>query len=276
MMIRKLLSKYFMEVIPSIVATVVGAYIVTHYINARPAADNKPPAAAAAPAVPAKSEAAKSELSKPELARSEPVRSEARKPEPAKSETAKADETDTPNEKAASRNPRHHPLAAKEKAAAKSAAPAEAASAEDRRDANDIARAAIERLRAEQPRAAEATRSLDSKTADKMPERARVNAVVYPPPPAVVAPAPVVAPVQSLPPAAATAQPPVREIAIPAAPMPVATPSPVRTMDDERAGLTPPADIPERPLDLRAKDNKSVAEDVVSAARSVLQSVVPH
>ena len=264
MMIRKLLSKYFMEVIPSIVATVVGAYIVTHYINARPAADNKPPAAAAAPAVPAKSEAAKSELSKPELARSEPVRSEARKPEPAKSETAKADETDTPNEKAASRNPRHHPLAAKEKAAAKSAAPAEAASAEDRRDANDIARAAIERLRAEQPRAAEATRSLDSKTADKMPERARVNAVVYTPPPAVV------------PPAAATAQPPVREIAIPAAPMPVATPSPVRTMDDERAGLTPPADIPERPLDLRAKDNKSVAEDVVSAARSVLQSVVPH
>lgn len=48
-MIKKFLSKYILEVIPSIFATVVGAYIVTHYINAKPAAD-KPAAAISAPA----------------------------------------------------------------------------------------------------------------------------------------------------------------------------------------------------------------------------------
>ncbi len=48
-MIKKFLSKYILEVIPSIVATVVGAYIVTHYINARPDAD-KPKTAISAPA----------------------------------------------------------------------------------------------------------------------------------------------------------------------------------------------------------------------------------
>ena len=38
-MVVKFLSKYILEVIPSVVATVVGAYIVTHYINAKPDAD---------------------------------------------------------------------------------------------------------------------------------------------------------------------------------------------------------------------------------------------
>jgi hypothetical protein len=50
-MIKKLFSKYFLEVIPSIVATVVGAYIVTHYINAKSDAD-KPKAAISAPPTP--------------------------------------------------------------------------------------------------------------------------------------------------------------------------------------------------------------------------------
>lgn len=272
-MIRKLLSKYLMEVVPSIVATVVGAYIVTHYINAKPAAD-KPSATATAPAVPAKAVGAvpaKVEAAKSEQARSEPARSEARKPEPAKPETAKADDTDTSNERTASRNPRHHQPVTKEKTATRPAAPAEAAAGEERRDANEIARAAIQRLRAEQPHA------VDAKAADKAPERARVNPVVYTPPAPAVVPAPAAAPAQPLP--AAVTSPPIREVSIPMAPVvPAATPiqSPVRAADDERAGLTPPADIPEHPLDLRAKDNKSVAEDVVSAARSVLRSVVPR
>src|SRR5690606_19440961 len=47
-MIKKFLSKYILEVIPSILATVVGAYIVTHYINAK--SDDKPKAAISAPA----------------------------------------------------------------------------------------------------------------------------------------------------------------------------------------------------------------------------------
>jgi hypothetical protein len=45
--------------------------------------------------------------------------------------------------------------------------------------------------------------------------------------------------------------------------------------DDSR--LTPPADIPSRPLDLRARErDRSVAEGVVSAARSVFQAVIPE
>ena len=47
-MIKKFLSKYILEVIPSILATVVGAYIVTHYINAK--SDDKPKTAISAPA----------------------------------------------------------------------------------------------------------------------------------------------------------------------------------------------------------------------------------
>ena len=34
--LKTFLSKYILEVVPSVVASVLGAYIVTHYINARP------------------------------------------------------------------------------------------------------------------------------------------------------------------------------------------------------------------------------------------------
>ena len=43
---------------------------------------------------------------------------------------------------------------------------------------------------------------------------------------------------------------------------------------DDSMRLTPPADIP--PRQLRNEERPSVAEDVVSAAKSVFQAVVPR
>ena len=62
-------------------------------------------------------------------------------------------------------------------------------------------------------------------------------------------------------------------------PLPVPPPPssvPVARFNDP-SRPTPPADIPSQPLDIRAKDtNTSVAEDVVSAAKSAFQSVLPR
>ncbi|MGY4450889.1 hypothetical protein ACVWZR_005549 [Bradyrhizobium sp. i1.3.1] len=44
----KYLAKISMDILPSVLATIIGAYIVNHYINAKPAADA--PAAVVAPA----------------------------------------------------------------------------------------------------------------------------------------------------------------------------------------------------------------------------------
>jgi hypothetical protein len=140
--------------------------------------------------------------------------------------------------------------------------PAEAAAVqEEHRDATDLARAAIERLRAsEGPRSAEASRADQSR---------------------IVTAAPQISPVRPLPP-----------------PINVSTPLPDGTLGagnpaytgsvQINSRMTPPADIPEpppaRPLDLRAdrggdptlKDQVSnVAQDMVSAAKSVFHSVLP-
>ena len=269
-MVVKFLSKYILEVIPSIVATVVGAYIVTHYINARSDAD-KPKAAVAAPAHTAKDagsdEAAKAvEIPAPKATKADSV--------------AKPMETvSAPSE------PRRHQPMLRDKTAAKpvvvpsadtprEAAKSEAAKPEDIRDANEIARAAIERLRnsdqakpAEAPRAQEAVRVPE---AQRPQERARVNVTYSPSAPA---PLPVQAPpvVPALPPAT-NVVPPLNEVTIAPEPQP-----PAARAESSFRPPTPPADIPSRPLDLRAKsqDRTSVAEDVVSTAKSVFHAVIP-
>ncbi len=292
-MIKQFLSKYILEVIPSVVATVLGAYIVTHYINSKPDAD-KPAAAASAPAVPVKAveapktEKPKSETAKAEPARSEPLRAEPEtaKSEPVKSEAAVETEKSSDKSAEAARVLRRHQIVVKERAAKaavpEKAAPVEAnATPEDRRDANDIARAAIERLRGAEPRAAEA----------KAPER-KLNTVGYAPavaPPQTYTPPPV----QAASPPAVYVPPPAREAAIPTpppalaplpsenvAPLPMPPPSASVARAEDPSRPTPPADIPQRPLDIRAKDdvnqNTSVAEDVVSAAKNAFQSVMPR
>lgn len=263
-MIKKLFTKYFLEVIPSIVATVVGAYIVTHYINAKTEAD-KPKAAVAAPADTAKD--APQTLKADEAgdrpataAKAEAARLKAEKlaAEKAAAERAAADRAENAKraaEKAAEK------LAAEKVASEKAAAEKPAA---EKRDASDLARAAIERLRKSSPQPAEQPRAADVAQGQ---ERARVNSVVYAP--AAQQPA-----VQPLPPAVNVAPQPSEAVAASPAPFP----RPIDSADsrEDSLRLTPPADIPARPVDLSAKQRRSVTEDVVSAAKSVFHAVVPE
>jgi hypothetical protein len=303
-MLRKFLSKYILEVIPSILATVVGAYIVTHYINNKPDAD-KPQAAMASPTNPASptnlapstnpakapdaaasskpvkpdesaqaEKAAKAEAAKvkaAEKAAADKVAAEKLASEKAATEKLAAEKAQAEKaEKAAEAESRR----AREKAVAKSAPvtpPAAEANAapDDKRDANDLARAAIERLRsseqprqAEQPRAQEAARAIEP----SRPQERKVNSVVYTPPSAL----------QPLPPAVTVAPAP-SEAEVMAPPARSPAPRSTEAQVDDSMRLTPPADIPSRPIDLHGgQERSSVAEDVVSAAKSVFQAVVPR
>ena len=298
-MLRKFLSKYILEVIPSILATVVGAYIVTHYINNKPDAD-KPQAAMASPTTPASptnpapstnpakaldaaaskpaqaEKAAKAEAAKvkaAEKAAADKVASEKLASEKAATEKLAAEKAQAEKaEKAAEAESRR----AREKAVAKSAPvtpPAAEANAapDDKRDANDLARAAIERLRsAEQPRQAEPPRGQAQETVrviePSRPQERKVNSVVYTPPSSM----------QPLPPAVTVAPAPSETEVMTSAPQ-VSAPRSTEAQIDDSMRLTPPADIPSRPIDLHGgRERSSVAEDVVSAAKSVFQAVVPR
>jgi hypothetical protein len=300
----KLVSKFAMDILPSVIATIVGAYIVNHYINIKPGADAAATAAAVSSADPKKAHP---------RGDAKPVEKSAdlgNMPEPgvrAKgiSEKAIIDKSaaEKPAEKPADKpadtasipastptNPpseprRHQPT--REKSAARTAPatipappaepviakpntvpPAETASAPD---ANDLARAAIERLRGSTPEA--------SPRAQETPrEAARVPDVPHEAPRVVAAPvpAPVATPaVQPLPPPILVSTPPAEPPAKPAYP-------PTARVDDPHRP-TPPADIPDpRPLDLRAdavdsppRERTSVAEDILSAAKSAFHSVIP-
>jgi hypothetical protein len=83
--------------------------------------------------------------------------------------------------------------------------------------------------------------------------------------------------IQPLPPAVTVAPaPPEVEVTAPPAPFPRPTDS-SEARNDDSSRPTPPADIPSRPLDLRVRQGRtSVAEDVVSAAKSVFHAVVPE
>lgn len=281
-MIKKLFSKYFLEVIPSIVATVVGAYIVTHYINAKSDTD-KPKAAVSAPAAVSKDAAPQTlkadeagdrsaAAAKAEAARLKAEKLAAEKAAAERAATDRAENARRAAEKAAAEKlagEKAEKAAADKLAAEKAAAEKLAAdkAAVDKRDANDLARAAIERLRKSGPQPAEQPRTPDVAQGQ---ERAKVNSVVYAP--AVQQPA-----VQPLPPAVNVAPQP-SEAAVTAPPKPF--PEPISGESEARADdglrLTPPADIPSRPVDLRAKQRSSVTEDVVSAAKSVFHAVVPE
>ena len=301
----KYVSKFTLDVLPSLLATVIGAYIVNHYIVSKP---DTPVAAATSTANP-----------KPD-AKAEPSADVANIPEPgvrAKgiSEKAVLDKSaaEKPADKTADKpaetasipsDTRRHQPAAREKTVAKTvpapqpAAPAvvpvvatpnvvaaptppvEAATpAEERRDANDLARAAIERLRGitdSSPRTQEAARAADT---PRIPDAPRVA-----PAPSVEASRIVPAPsVRPLPPPIMVSTPP-GEALDPAAASSQAKPpyaDAARVGDARRP--TPPADIPvSPPLDLRAeatepvaREHRNVAEDMLSAAKSVFHAVLP-
>ena len=298
----KLASKFAMDILPSVIATILGAYIVNHYINTRPPAADAT-AAAVSTADPKKA------FSRADSKPAEKSADLGNMPEPGvrakgisekaitdKSATDKAviekpvdkatDKTDRPSETASippaapAADTRRHQSAPREKAASKPtpapaspaepvvAAPVTAAPAEPTvtPDANDLARAAIERLRGTEP----APRVQDSARAAEPPKAIEPPHIATAPAPASV---PVVAApsLQPLPPPILVSTPPTD------------TKPPVARVDDPLRP-TPPADIPDphAPLDLRADaaadhpaKRPSVADDVLSAAKSMFNSVLP-
>jgi len=319
----KYFSKIALDILPSVAATIIGAYIVNHYITAKPAPDA--PAAAAVSSVNPKkvtpksdtkpsetssdianipeagvrakgiSEKALSEKAASEKAVLEKAASEKAVLEKATSEKAVLEKSvvDKPAETASiPADTRRHPrektaakavpapvqpagppvlpvVATPDVAAPNSAPPAEAAIApEERLNANEIARATLERLRGTNdspPHAQEAARNPDPPRVASTPSAPAVRPL--PPPIMVSTPgsdrfdsAP--GSLQNKPPYAAAAR------------------------IDDPSRPTPPAEFPAAPpLDLRAEaaeppgppvqEHTNVAEDVLSAAKSMFHAVLP-
>jgi hypothetical protein len=280
----KYLTKFALDVLPSVVATILGAYIVNHYINAKSDTD-APAAAMVAPANPnpKKGDGKPVETAKipepgvkakgiSERAMIEKSASEGPavvKPAEVKPAEVKPAEVKPTEPKAVEEKPvEAKPVEARsveakptETANASGEARRAAAPREERRDANDLARAAIERLRNSAANVSESgTRTQEA------PRTAATSPVRPLPPPITV----------STPPADAYN-----------APSPSANPpytASIRNDDPNRP--TPPAEIPAPPpLDLRAAANeaasardraKAVAEDMLSAAKSVFHAVLPQ
>jgi hypothetical protein len=310
-MLKKYVSKFTMDVLPSVIATIIGAYIVNHYIVARPGAGaDAPVAAALSPADPKKADVrndasdvanipepgvrAKGFSEKTTVERAavvekpaeKPVEKSAEKPaeKPAETASIPADtrrHLSAPREKTVARTvpapvaPAIAPVVAPVVSAPNPAPPVEAAVVpEDRRDANDLARAAIERLRGSNesaPRAQEAARIPEPV---RQPDAPRVVSA-----PSVSTSAPQVRP---LPPPIMVSTPTAETFEPTTGSVPMKPPYAAARIDDPLRP-TPPADIPaSRPLDLHAeaadpatREHTNVAEDMLSAAKSVFHAVLP-
>ena len=313
----KYVSKFTMDILPSVAATIIGAYIVNHYIAAKPAADA--PAAAMSAASPkaadGKSDAradVKTAVKSPETSTGVAKAPEAGVKAKGISEKAVLEKTaaekpatpeklatpEKPAEKATDKpaetasipvETRRHQPAAREKMIAKTApvaAPAAAAptavppvegaaAPEERRDANELARAAIERLRGAgdgSPRAPEAAR---------IPDAPRVAST-----PPVSASSVMATPVRPLPPPVMVSAPGTETFDLPAGSSQTRPPYPAAAATNDPRRPTPPAEIPagpaSGPLDLRAeaavpspREHTTVADDMLSAAKSVFHAVLP-
>jgi hypothetical protein len=317
----KYIAKISMDIFPSVLATIIGAYIVNHYINAKPAADA--PAAVMAPAEAGKNgkPADLANLPAPGVkAKGISEKKVADKPaaEKAADQPAAESKTSTADVAPAEAAPRGKP-SAREKAVAKSSpavsapapatpvveansAPAAAAPAASP-DANDLVRAAIERLRkSPESKAAEAkasdtkasdnksseTKSLEAKSLEaRSPEKTQEPAVREA---ARTPEAPRIVPVDS---STVRPLPPPITVSTPAAEAygngGSSQPSPPYTAsvgNENPNRLTPPADIPvpmiAPPLDLRAdagasmpRPKTNVADDMLSGVKSMFHSVLP-
>jgi hypothetical protein len=302
-MLKKYISKFVMDVFPSVIATIIGAYIVNHYIVAKPATDA--PVAAAVSTVdpkPADAKTADAKTADPKKTDAKTTKADAKGSEKGseKSPETSSDVAGTPDPGTVKKNTadkatekpvdkpadtaslpvetRRHQPAPRDKTVAKTTpapaqtpAPAVAAASvvpveanstlDERRDANDMARAAIERLR-------------NSSEASRAPDAPRVQD----------APRVTSAPVQPLPPAIMVSTPS-GDAFNPNGTAPPRPPyAPVARVDDPRRP-TPPADIPtaSRPIDLHAEATASmpeqrttVADDMLSAAKSVFHAVLPR
>jgi hypothetical protein len=300
----KYVSKIALDILPSVVATIIGAYIVNHYIVTRPGAD-APVAAAVSlaepkpsadvanipePGVKAKGISEKAMLEKTASEKPAAVEKSAEKAADKPAETASIPvdvrrHQPVTREKIVARTvpapvQPSVPAAAPVVAAPNTAPPAEAATpVEEHRDANDLARAAIERLRGAgdgSPRAQDLVRVPD---AARVPDAPRVT-----PAPPVAVPQ-----VRPLPPPVMVSTPASEAYDSPAGSSQTKPSYPSAAGIDDPRRPTPPADIPSlpsmpssRPLDLRAevvepsaRAHTTVAEDMLLAAKSVFHAVLP-
>ncbi|WP_349636746.1 hypothetical protein [Tardiphaga sp. P9-11] len=275
-MLQKYLSKFTIDILPSILATIVGAYIVNHYIIPKANPDRPAAAVASTPAEPksdTKAATAKPSENSADLANL-PESAPAKVGDRPVVEKASIEKPET----ASAPEPRRHQPALREKAIAKPAptpaapapvlatvgtAPVANASADERRDANDLARAAIERLNRSEPRPQEAARTPETPRAPEAPRVQDAARTVAPPS------------MQQLPPPIMVATPSVEKFD------PMSSPQSERS---EARHMRPPGEIPAaQPMDLQANaaatprpERTNVAEDVLSAAKSVFNSVIPH
>jgi hypothetical protein len=287
--------KFALDILPSVVATIIGAYIVNHYIVAKPA--DAPVAAALSSSDPARanSKAPESVAAIPESGVKAKGISEKAILEKTASE--KPTQVDKPAETASLPvETRRHQPAAREKAVAKAvpaavqtsapvpleaavpAPPVEATVAsEEKHDANDLARAAIERLRGTNeasPRVQEAARAPETSRVPEAPRAAEAPAG----PRVASAPA-----LQPLPPPIMISGPSSEAFNPATASVPMKPAYGAAEIEDPQRP-TPPVDIPSAsPVDLRAelalpvgRQHTSVAEDVLSAAKSVFHAVLPR
>jgi hypothetical protein len=327
----KYIAKISMDIFPSVLATIIGAYIVNHYINAKPAADA--PAAVMAPAEAGKNgkPADVANLPAPGVkAKGISEKKVTDKPaaEKAADQPAAESKTSTADVAPAEAAPRGKP-AAREKAVAKStptvSAPAPATPVVEANsvpaagapaappDANDLVRAAIERLRkSPEGKAAEAkpsdakpseakssetkssdnksseaksseAKSSEAKSAEKIQEPAVREAARTPEAPRII---PVdTSSVRPLPPPITVSTPAAEAYGNGGSSQP--SPPYTASVGNENPNrLTPPADIPvpmiAPPLDLRAdagasmpRPKTNVADDMLSGVKSMFHSVLP-
>ncbi|MDN4984750.1 hypothetical protein KUL72_05955 [Bradyrhizobium arachidis] len=297
----KYLAKISMDIFPSVLATIIGAYIVNHYINAKPAADT--PAAVVAPANAGKKPADVANLPAPGVkARGVSEKSISDKSATDKPAAEKPGET-----KAADEAPSHGRTPAHEKAVAKTSpvAPTPAAPVVEANsasavaspavtpDANDLARAAIERLRKSPEgkaaeKAAEAKseiKPVEVKAAERPPEPAVQEASRTPEAPRVITAVP--STVRPLPPPINVSTPSSETFGNGGAPQ-ANSPYTASIGNDDPNRLTPPADIPvpmiAPPLDLRAdagaaastpRPKTNVADEMLSGMKSMFHAVLP-
>ena len=272
----KWLKKFVLDILPSVAATIIGAYVVNHYIIPKSSAGQNQPSIASAisDAITSKMSDATIDKASFEKGVAEKTAIEKTAEKVAADRAAAADKAGETSSDTAATEPRKQHPAPKPgaKTAAKSVDPAPAP-AQDERRAGDLARAVLERLRGI---SSDSTKPDPAKVeAVKAPETPRIQPV------STVASAP---PMQPLPPAITVARPNPdvfeqgNAVPVMRQPYPQAA-----SRSDELRRFAPPADIPaSRPMDLRAEataplsDRTSVTDEVLSAAKSMFHAVIPR
>ena len=263
----KYVSHFFLQIFPSVIATVVGAYIVNYYIV--PKNHDAPKSAVASTPDPVK------DVGSAEVLSAEPSSEDGAKTKPADKAAAEKPAVEKPALESKRAKLSIKPAASEKSVATVSVAPAVVTPAEasptndDRRSANDLARAALDRLRVPgDPVRKEAIATPPAK------DQPRVTVASTPPQQPPVQPQ-VQQQMQPLPPAVLITAPANGAI-IPASPPESREP---QNQKESQARLTPPGEIPGAPpLDLHAprQHQTSIADDVMSKAKSVFEAVIPR